>query len=145
MAYDMELSKNDLTIIKILKEDARTHFTKVGKMMGISDAAVHQRVGKMMEAGVIKRFTLEVDPAALGKNVVGYAFVNVNPGHIDEVSQGISLIENVEELYETHGPNDLLMKLTAGDLEEMRDTIVAIRSVPNVVGTELVTCFKKWK
>jgi Lrp/AsnC family transcriptional regulator for asnA, asnC and gidA len=141
----MKLSKNDWAILRLLMEDARTPYTRVGEQVGVSDAAVHQRVSKMVEEGVILRFTVEVDPGVLGRNVFGFVLVEVQPGLLEEVAGGLVDDERVLEVYETHSPTDLLVKVAAEDLDEMRGVMMSIRALEGVTGTELATSYKRWK
>ena len=60
----MKLDEIDFKILEMLKRDARTPFTEVGRDLGISDATVHVRVNKMMDEGIIKRYTTVVDEEA---------------------------------------------------------------------------------
>jgi len=98
-----------------------------------------------MDEGIIKRYTIEVDEEALGRNVRGFALVNVKPGYLEEVASQLVENERVSAIYEIHGPNDLIVKIGAGDLGEMRDLMLKIREVPNVATSEFITVFKVWK
>jgi len=48
-------------------------------------------------------------------------------------------------VYEIYGPNDLVVKVEAKDLDEMRDLMLKIREIPNVATSELTTIFNVWK
>ena len=141
----VKLDEIDYKILEILRRDARTPFTDVGRDLGISDATVHVRVKRMMDEGIIKRYTIEVDEKALGRNVCGFLLINVKPGSLEEVAKQLVENEKVNAIYEIHGPNDLIAKIWAGDLDEMRDLILKIREIPNVTTSELITIFKVWK
>jgi len=141
----VELDEIDYKILETLRRDARTPFTEVGRNLGISDATVHVRVNKMMDEGVIKRYTIVVDEEALGRKVRGFALINVNPGFLEDVANQLVENERVSAVYEIHGPNDLIVKVQAGDLDEMRDLMLRIREIPNVATSELITVFKVWK
>ena len=141
----VKLDEIDYKILEILRRDARTPFTDVGRDLGISDATVHVRVKRMMDEGIIKRYTIEVDEKALGRNVCGFLLINVKPGSLEEVAKQLVENEKVNAIYEIHGPNDLIAKIGAGDLDEMRDLILKIREIPNVTTSELITIFKVWK
>ncbi len=141
----MKLDEIDYKILEILRRDARTPFTEVGKDLGISDATVHVRVKRMMDEGVIKRYTIEVDEKALGRNVCGFVLINVKPGSLEEAANQLVDNEKVTGIYEIHGPNDLIVKVGAGDLDEMRDLILEIRKIPNMVTSESIPVFKIWK
>jgi len=141
----VELDEIDYKILDTLRRDARTPFTEIGRDLGISDATVHVRVNKMMDAGIIKRYTIVVDEEALGRKVRGFMLINVNPGSLEEAANQLVENERVSAIYEIHGPNDLIMKVEAGDLDEMRDLVLKVREIPNVTTSELITVFKVWK
>lgn len=141
----MELDEIDYKILEILRKDARTPFTEVGRDLGVSDATVHVRVNKMMDEGIIKRYTILVDEEALGKKVRGFVLINVNPGFLEAVTNQLFENEKLSAVYEIHGPNDLIVKVEAGDLDEMRDIMLQVREIPNVATSELITVLKVWK
>jgi len=141
----MNLDEVDRQILDLLKTDARTPFTEIGRALGISDATVHVRVNKMLDEGVIKRYTVVVDEEALGKKVRSIVLMNVNPGHIEGVANQLIEHEGVRAVYEVHGPNDLIVMLEGEDLNELRELMLSIREIPNVATSELVTIFKVWK
>ena len=141
----MELDEIDYKILETLRRDARTPFTEVGRDLGISDATVHIRVNKMMDAGIIKRYTIVLDEEALGRKVHGFALINVNPGSLEDVANQLVENERVSAVYEIHGPNDILVKIEAGDLDDMRDLMLKIRGIRNVTTSELITVYKVWK
>jgi len=141
----VKLDEIDYKILEILRKDARTPFTEVGRNLGISDATVHVRVKRMMDEGIIKRYTIAVDEEALGRKIRGFVLMNVNPGSLKEVANQLVGNERVSTVYEIHAPNDLIVKVEASDLDEMRDIVLKIREIPNVATSELITVFKVWK
>jgi len=143
--FGVELDEIDYKILEILRRDARTPFTEVGRDLGISDATVHVRVKKMIDAGIIKRYTIVVDEEALGRKIHGFVLINVNPGSLEEVANQLVKNEGLSGVYEIHGPNDLIVKVEAGDLDEMRNLMLKVREIPNMATSELITVFKVWK
>ena len=141
----MELDETDYKILETLRRDARTPFTEVGRNLGISDATVHVRVKRMMDEGIIKRYTVVVDQEAFGRNVHGFMLINVKPGSLEDVANQLVENERVSAVYEIHGPNDLIVKVEAGSLDEMRNLVLKVREIPNVTTSELITVFKVWK
>lgn len=141
----VELDELDYKILEILREDARTPFTEIGRDLGVSDATVHVRVNKMMDEGVIERYTVQVDEEVLGRKVSGFVLLNVKPGFLREVAKELVKNERVSAVYETHGPNDLIVMVQASKLEELRDLMLEVREVPNVLSSELITVLKAWK
>jgi DNA-binding Lrp family transcriptional regulator len=139
------LDEVDRKIIQHLRENARMTFVDIGKALDISDATVYNRVKRLTEMGVIKRFTIEVDDAAIGKRTHGFILVNVKPGAVKEVSRQFCEIERVSEVHEVHGSEDLIVKIAAKDLSRLRSVILKARRIPDVVDTEFIPIFKTWK
>lgn len=142
---DVELDNVDYKIIECLRRNSRTPFTEIGKDLGVSDATVHIRVNRMLDEGVIEGFTVDVNEEALGRRVQGFMFVNVQPGSLKEVANQLVEHERVRIVYEIFGPNDLIVKVEANNLDEMRNLMLKIREIPNVVTSELTTIYKVWK
>ncbi|MFX0200037.1 MAG: Lrp/AsnC family transcriptional regulator [Candidatus Hodarchaeota archaeon] len=141
----MSIDETDYKILEILQKDARIPFTVVGRELGISDATVHVRVKRMLKEGIIKRYTIAVNEEVLGRNVFGFVLLNVTPGNLEDVVKYLLENEHISAIYEIHGPNDLILKIWAENLDEMRDKMLEIREVPNVTTSELITIYKVWK
>ena len=136
----------NLKIISILSKDSSLPFVDIAKQIGISDATVHIRVRRLIAAGIIRKFTISVDNNQLGYDHLAFMGINIEPGFADEVNTGLSTIEEVLEIHETHGRFDILLKLRAKDLDEMRDIVVnKIRKLPRILETELMTVLKTRK
>jgi DNA-binding Lrp family transcriptional regulator len=145
MLLSDKLDDVDRGIIEHLRMNARTTFVDIGKVLDVSDATVYNRVNRLIEMGVIKRFTIDVDETAIGKGVSGFVLVNVKPGFVKEVSKHLCEIERVSEVYEVHGSEDLIAKVRAKNLGRLRSVILKVRGIPDVVETEFIPVFKTWK
>ena len=135
----------DAKIIEILKKNSRTPFTEVASMLGVSDATIHQRLKKLKAEGILLRYTVEINEDLLAKKIHGFALINVNLGHLEEVISKLTLNNSVNKIYETHGMNDLIVLLNAGDLDELRELIMEIRQIENISSITLTTILKIWK
>ena len=72
--------------------------------------------------------------------------INVEPGSAEEVTVNLTNIDEVLEIHEMHGRFDLLLKIRAKDLNQMREIVVnKIRKLPNIIETELMTVLKSRK
>jgi DNA-binding Lrp family transcriptional regulator len=145
MLLSEKLDEVDRGIIEHLRENARATFVDIGKALGVCDATVYNRVNRLMEMGVIKRFTIEVDEAVMGKRVHGFILVNVKPGAVKEVSKQMAEFDRVTQVYEVHGSEDLIVKVGAKNLGKVRSVILKVRGIPDVVQTEFIPVFKIWK
>lgn len=121
-------------------------FVEVAKQIGISDATVHIRVRRLIADGLIKKFTISVDNNMLGYDHLAFMGVNIEPGFADEVTEGLLKIDEVLEIHEMHGRFDLILKIRAKDLDQMREIVVnKIRKLPRILETELMTVLKTRK
>lgn len=136
----------DYKIIDILAKDSSTTFVDIGKRIGVSDATIHIRVRRLRELGIIGNFTISVNNNRLGYDHLAFMGINVEPGFAEEVSNGLSLFEEILEIHEMHNRFDLLVKIRATDLEDLRDIIVnKIRRLPRLLEAELMTILKTRK
>jgi Lrp/AsnC family transcriptional regulator for asnA, asnC and gidA len=136
----------DLKIIDILNKDSSTPFVDVAKRIGISDATVHVRVRRMMSAGIINKFTISVDNDLLGYDHVAFMGINTSPGSSDQIISDLSRIEEVLEIHEMHGKFDLLLKIRAKNLSQMREIVEnKICKIPHILESELMTVLKTGK
>src|SRR5919199_3166575 len=136
----------NLQIIDILSKDSSTPFVEIAKRVGISDATVHLRVRRLIDEGIIRRFTLSLNNDSLGYDHLAFVGINIRPGFADLITEELSNLEEVLEIHEMHNRFDLFLKVRAKDLNHMRDIVEnKIRILPNVLETELMAVLKTKK
>ena len=77
--YDSLLDDINQMIISILREDSSIPFIEIAKKIGISDGTVHIRVRKLIESGIISKFTISVDNNLVGYRILSFLGINVEP------------------------------------------------------------------
>jgi len=117
------LDERDRIIIDMLTKDARTPFTEIAKVLGISETAVRKRVKALEEAGVIKQYTAVVDPSRLGYNLVSLTGVDTLPEKIFDVASKLKEFEFVRKVYLTSGDHMIMAEVWAKDGEDLSDII----------------------
>ena len=119
---------------------------EIAKKLGISDATVHLRIKNLFAAGIINKFTISIDNNLLGYTHVAFIGVNVVPGYTAEVTKYLTGLNEILELHEMLSRFDLLLKLRARSLNELRDIVVnKVRKFPRIVEIELMTTLKTSK
>jgi Lrp/AsnC family transcriptional regulator for asnA, asnC and gidA len=96
----------NLQIIDILAKDSSMTFVEIAKQIGISDATVHLRVRRLIAAGIITKFTISVDNNLLGYDHLAFIGINIKPGLADQITEGLSNLEEVLEIHEMHNTFD---------------------------------------
>ena len=144
--HDIALDDVNLQIIDILAKDSSMPFVEIAKRVGISDATVHLRVRRLIDEGIIRRFTLSLNNDLLGYDHLAFAGINIRPGFADRITEELLNLEDVLEIHEMHNRFDLFLKIRAKDLNHMRDIIEnKIRKLPHILETELMTVLKTSK
>ncbi len=117
------LDERDKIIIEMLTKDARTPFTEIAKVLGISETAVRKRVNALEKAGVIRQYTILVNPSKLGYNLVSLTGVDTLPEKIFEVAEKLKEFDFVKEVYLTSGDHMIMAEVWAKDGEDLSDII----------------------
>ena len=128
----------DRKILEIIMKNARIPSKDVAVVCGVSRAAVHQRIQRMIELNVITGSGYHVDPKVLGYNVCTYVGVKLERASL--YRNVLSELENVREIIECHfttGPYTMLCKLVARDNDHLMNLLNRrIQVIPGVVSTE---------
>lgn len=117
----MELDETDRAILHYLQADARTPFSEIAREIDMSSATVHERVSRLEDAGVIRGYHADVDPSALGYDISAVVGLRVEQGHEAETLERLEAIDGVQEVLLTTGEWDVVVRIHAGDTEELRD------------------------
>ncbi|MCO6040412.1 MULTISPECIES: HTH-type transcriptional regulator LrpA [Thermococcus] len=115
------LDERDKVIIEMLTKDARTPFTEIAKVLGISETAVRKRVRALEEKGIIQQYTIKVNPQKLGYNLISITGVDTKPEKLFEVANKLKEFEFVRELYLSSGDHMIMAEIWAKDGEDLAD------------------------
>lgn len=122
-------------IIEQLQEDGRRPYATIGKAVGLSEAAVRQRVQKLLDQGVMQIVAV-TDPLTVGFRRQAMVGINVQ-GDVQPVADALAEMEEVEYVVITAGSFDLLIEIVCEDDDHLLETInKRIRTLPGVRSTE---------
>ncbi|WP_065965235.1 Lrp/AsnC family transcriptional regulator [Streptomyces sparsogenes] len=124
-----------LAIIEQLQEDGRRPYAAIGKAVGLSEAAVRQRVQKLLDQGVMQIVAV-TDPLTVGFRRQAMIGINVE-GDLDPVADALTAMDEVEYVVVTAGSFDLLIEIVCEDDDHLLEVInKRIRTLPGVRSTE---------
>jgi Lrp/AsnC family transcriptional regulator for asnA, asnC and gidA len=127
-----EVSK---AIIEELQQDGRRSYAAIGKVVGLSEAAVRQRVQRLIDTGVMQVVAV-TDPLELGFARQAMVGVRVN-GPMEPVADALADLDEVDYVVITAGTYDLLVEVVCESDEHLLEVISGkIRRISGVVGTE---------
>ncbi len=134
----------DLTILKALSSNARTPYLEIAREFGVSGAAVHQRVQRLMANKVIIGTSCTLSPEALGFTTVAYVGLNLQPeADFDKVLESLREFPEVTECHLVTGPYDLLIRLEAHDNNHLFELVQKSLRPLGIASTETMLSFRE--
>jgi DNA-binding Lrp family transcriptional regulator len=129
--------KIDHQIIALLRDNARRSYQDIGQQVSLSAPAVKRRVDRLEEAGVIRGYTANVDPAAFGWHA--HAFVELFcEGRMagSQVREAVQAYPEVEGAYTIAGAPSAILHVRAADTRHLEEALERIRETPGVLRTQ---------
>ncbi|MGH3316174.1 MAG: Lrp/AsnC family transcriptional regulator [Nocardioidaceae bacterium] len=123
----------DLRIVRLLAGDGRMSFTDLGRSTGLSTSAVHQRVKRLEQRGVIRGYVAQIDYEQL--NLPMTAFISIrpmDPGQPDDSPDRLRDIEEIESCWSVAGDESYILKVRVPTPGHLEDLLARIRSAANV-------------
>ncbi len=120
MSKNVRISQNDARLLAILQADGRRSYADLGADLGMAGPSAHERVKKLESKGVIRGYSANVDPAAVGLGVLAFTWVRQAPGTITiDLMPQFANIPEIEECHHIAGEADYILKIRAVDMEHL--------------------------
>lgn len=129
----------DEASMKVLEEylrDARQSFREVARRVGFSSGTVASRVKRMEEAGVIKRYTVQLDYERMGYELTAVTEIIVSDGMMMEVGSQVAKTPQTIGVYNVTGDSDIMVVAKFKTRQQLSDFTKNITKMPHVVRTE---------
>lgn len=132
----------DKKILQILKQDGRAAYRDIGKKVKLSEGAVRLRVKKLVDSGVIRRFTIET---MLSEGAKALSLISVNPSiPTSKISTILKTTPNIEKVYEITGEYDIAVIISAADITKVNECVEKIRKIEGVLNTNTMIVLQSW-
>jgi DNA-binding Lrp family transcriptional regulator len=125
----------DLQIAALLQEDSRLSFNKIASKLGISVGTAYNRVKNLEATGVLKGYTVVIDPVKLGYGLTAIIMIQVEGDHLTEVENEIAKIANVFAVYDITGDYDVAIVTRFKDRSGLNDFVKSLLAAPHVKRT----------
>jgi Lrp/AsnC family transcriptional regulator for asnA, asnC and gidA len=116
----MELDEIDRKILSHLEKDSRVSYTTLAKKLDISDVAIKKRIDKLIENGIIERFSISIDNKKLGMPLKAFILIKSLPSEAAQISDELKKMRNVNRIFSTLGPYDVVIELSCKDIDELK-------------------------
>jgi DNA-binding Lrp family transcriptional regulator len=130
-----ELDKIDRVLVSALQNDARLRLEDLARLVKLVPSSVHDRLRRLERDGVIGRWTIDVDVAAFGLQVLAYIGVQ-SSRPCSKLMPFIEPIAAVEECHSVAGANGLMLKVRVASTRALLDLIEQLRQIPGIDNTE---------
>jgi len=128
-----ELEAVDRHICRLLAADGRISFTDLGKQTGLSTSAVHQRVKRLEQRGVIRGYGIDLDFREIGLSVTAFISIRpIDPSQPDDSPDRVADIPEIEACHSVAGDESYILKVRVGEPSDLEDLLARIRAKANV-------------
>ncbi len=126
------IDEKDRMIIELLSKNARMSYSEIARRLGMSDVAVIKRIKKLEQMGVIRGYTVLVDPRKMGYNAVSITGITLNPDKMFKALSELKKNPAVKFLAITSGDHPAIALIWARDEEELARIHEAILQIDGV-------------
>ena len=129
------LDRIDRRILGVLTEDASVSYADLGKLVGLSAPAAHERVKRLRATGVIRATVALVDPEGVGKPLLTFVHVDTEGWGKSQALMAICEHPEVEEVHSVAGDTCMLLKVRTGDTHDLEAILARLYATPGVKST----------
>jgi len=140
-----EIDDVDRIILEMLQDDSRASFKKIAQRLGVSEATIFVRVKKLLNRGIINRFTAIVSPELVGKGLTAFVLINADPKKLQEVLEALKEIDDIYEIYDVTGSYYAIVKIRTRDRQELVKAIDRIGLIDGIARTETAIVLRSVK
>jgi len=136
------LDEKDLIILDMLKRNSRTPYSEIAEKLGISKTAVKKRINRLVEMGIIKKFTIEYEVKTTIQAIV---LIKILPGYdVPTVASEIAKNSMAENVYEVTGDYDIVVVARTHDVASINVLIDSMRRTRGVASTNTLIVLRSW-
>lgn len=130
------LDQIDRNLLRLLSQDAEQSYSDLGKAVGLSAPAVHERVKRYKSSGRIRSVSALLDPAMTGKRFLAFIHVDTTGWGKTEALMQIEELPEVEEIHSVTGDTCMILKVRMESTQSMEALLARLYALPEVVSTK---------
>lgn len=136
----------DSKILHILSQNANATATEIMGQVNLSIPAINKRIQKLQNAGVIRQFTVLVDPQKVGKPIQAFVLILLQQrSGIDAFMEYVRQDRDILECYSVTGEYDFVLKVCAGDVKQLDEKLVYMKEHQGVVKSYTMLSLTEYK
>ncbi|MBD3341703.1 MAG: winged helix-turn-helix transcriptional regulator [Candidatus Lokiarchaeota archaeon] len=142
------MKESDQKILNILQENAKLSYKKISELTGIPASTIHFRVQRMMERGIIDKFSVIINLEKAGYNAVAWVGLSVDPTKMIQISKQLSSLDSVSKIFSTTGDHNLVIQVIAKTEKELwrflRRNVQTVDGVESRMDVSITLDIYKW-
>jgi Lrp/AsnC family leucine-responsive transcriptional regulator len=111
--------EHDRKMIDVLKENSRTSLREMAKIVPLSPSSIRNRLARLVDDGIIERFTIDVNYRKLGFEIQVIILLTTKPGKSEQIYRSVGEYEEVSKIYWTTGPSNFLCLAQFKDMNDL--------------------------
>lgn len=135
----------DQQILSELSANGRLSHAELGRLLGLTRAAVRERVHNLVHNGVISNFTIVVNPMKAGKNISVYLNIFVDTGKLSKITTQLCAMDELTNLYQMSGKTHLHAHALFDSQEHLHHCLTNINSMDGVLSVETELLIARYK
>ena len=139
------IDKIDKFIIEQLAINGRVSFANIAKEINLTDVAIKKRLDRLIQKGIIKSITAEIDYEILGFNEKVEILVTFDPAKQNEIIKKLKEMEDIKEVIEVTGEYNILIRIMALDKADLKMLLDNIFQIDGITKASILTLLKEHK
>ncbi|MBI5804097.1 Lrp/AsnC family transcriptional regulator [Candidatus Pacearchaeota archaeon] len=147
----MKIDATDLRVLGILKQNAKLSMREISKIVRKPITTVHNRVKKLQNEKVIKKYTVEIDNKKINREIDAFVLINISYDDLKEsgknqeqVANEIKKLDDVEEVCIITGMNDIVIRVKKRTIDDLNKFLVdKLRKISGVAKTQTAIILKE--
>jgi Lrp/AsnC family leucine-responsive transcriptional regulator len=137
----MDLDRKDFALLDALRQNASQRLEDLAHLIKLAPSSVHERLRRLEREGIIRKWTVDVDTAALGLGVV--AFIGIRAARpCSELLDSIRKVPSIEECHSVAGELSMILKVRVKDTAGLLNLSEHLRQIPGIEQTETTIVLK---
>lgn len=130
-----KLDMKDRKLLAILAEDASLSYVELGRQLHLSAPAVHERVKRLKNEGVITGTVARLDSSKIGRPLLAFIHVDTSSWAVTRSILSLKALADVEEIHTVAGDSAMLLKVRTQDTQSLEALLEVIHSIDGFTGT----------
>ncbi|MDR1993877.1 MAG: Lrp/AsnC family transcriptional regulator [Nitrososphaerota archaeon] len=137
----------DKHLLKLLQTNSRATFSELSYKLNTAEATIRFRVKRLVDRGIISKFTIIIDPNKTGQKVIGAILLKIEPTNLEKACKTIATYPETMYLFQSTGEYDIVSVIVTQDLEHLNRIVKQTKTIKGIkdIRVSITTQFLKFE